>query len=907
MDVDSIESCAIKSEVIITETFSFCEQYRDCGDKDLKTEPVDYEECFKCKEEDISVEQTDVHAAPMQQFSCNECDFLTMEKDSLIENLQITKNAQYSCNECNFTTQLQRSVKKHFGNEECSFQTPQCKTPKSGVKYICNECNYTTLIKSYLKAHVKIHKGAEYKCRECDYETVRKNRLKEHVKIHTGEEYKCKECDYKTVWQNCLKTHVKIHRGAEHKCKECDYKTVRKDRLKEHVKIHRGEEHKCKECDYKTVRKDHLKEHVKIHTGGGVKYKCKECDYKTIRKDNLKKHIKIHTGNKYECKECDYKTAWQRSLKEHVKIHTGDEYKCKECDYKTVRKYYLKEHVKIHKGEEYKCKECDYKTMWQSCLKEHVKTHTGGCDDYKCIECDYKTIRKENLKKHIKIHTGDKYECKECDYKTAWQRSLKEHVKIHTGDKYKSNKCDYKTMWQSNLKKHQNSYSSSKTSGGTYFSGKSKDPKPSNSRYRSDDLVEGEGRMPFFPIVKQADNAQYLPRYTAILNRPCEDGVGMEDLDQLQQDMEKLLSTSAVRNRVLKSEIESLDKMEERRKTKKGKPNEKQQPLKRKRPDEKTKYKDGKNGGRLIKSRQNLPKSSFINDLSVESELPKMTLPKNDTSDKFWLSVEVFCADVNKDDVVFLDDLIRECSQDVDIQIPEIGEHYTINWSDDILNDDKGVGNPPRAPKLKNPFSNELKKNGLNAMVDTFSSPLTQRLLAALIEENVVTSPTLTDKLKPSDFCLMKTRNGPKNDTCMDRRLRKELVEQGIFDVEDLPKSIPPDDEILLEIKKCMQELKTVNEKNVTELTKLRKIVAKDLRRQEVKEALEKVDNDAIDIYNRMLVAKQKQNPQLDLFGKLNTKQNIGAEYEEEANKLIQQQVRLHKELTELTNATMLF
>lgn len=34
-------------------------------------------------------------------------------------------------------------------------------------------------------------------------------------------------------------------------------------------------------------------------------------------------------------------------------------------------------------------------------------------------------------------------------------------------------------------------------------------------------------------------------------------------------------------------------------------------------------------------------------------------------------------------------------------------------------------------------------------MVDTFSSPLTQRLLAALIEEKVVTKiPSINDKLK---------------------------------------------------------------------------------------------------------------------------------------------------------------
>lgn len=39
----------------------------------------------------------------------------------------------------------------------------------------------------------------------------------------------------------------------------------------------------------------------------------------------------------------------------------------------------------------------------------------------------------------------------------------------------------------------------------------------------------------------------------------------MEDLDALQQDFERLLSTCAVRNRLLRSEVESIDRVEERR------------------------------------------------------------------------------------------------------------------------------------------------------------------------------------------------------------------------------------------------------------------------------------------------------------------------------------------------------
>ncbi|KAF5280779.1 hypothetical protein FQA39_LY18003 [Lamprigera yunnana] len=449
MDINSTESCTIKSEIILTETF--CGSYEDCGNEELKKEPVDYKELIKCKEEDDPAEHMDTSAAPVQK-----CSGI---------HLKTIKNVEYVCKQCNFKTHLECFIKKHlkvhkgvdntYITKERNFKTPQSFSTAPHVKtsrsdeYICNECNYKTSAKHSLKEHVKIHTGEEYKCNECDYKTVWKQSVKEHVKIHTGEEYKCKEYDYKTVWKQSVKEHVKIHTGEEYKCNECDYKTVRKSRLKEHVKIHTGEEYKCKDCDYKTVWKQSVKEHVKIHTG--EEYKCKECDYKTVWKQSVKKHLKIHTGEEYKCKECDYKTVWQQSLKEHVKIHTGDEYKCEECDYKTVWKKLLKQHVIIHKGV-YTCNKCDYKTVWKSKPKEHGKIHTG--EEYKCKECDYKTSRKHSLKEHVKIHTGEEYKCKECDYKTVRKSRLKEHVKIHTGEEYKCNECDYKTSRKHSLKEH---------------------------------------------------------------------------------------------------------------------------------------------------------------------------------------------------------------------------------------------------------------------------------------------------------------------------------------------------------------------------------------------------------------------------------------------------------------------
>ncbi|KAF5279456.1 hypothetical protein FQA39_LY05566 [Lamprigera yunnana] len=459
MDINSTESCTIKSEIILTETF--CGNYEDCGNEELKTEPVDYKELFMCKGEDDPAEHMDTSTAPIQQCSGNECNFTTIEKDSLQGHLKTTKYIIYfycgneelktepvdykelfmckgeddpaehmdtstapiqqcSGNECNFTTIEKDSLQGHL------------KTTKY-IIYFCKYCNFKAHLECFIKKHLKIHKGIDdtYITKDSNFKTPQSFSSATRVKkSRSADEYICNECNFTTLNTNSLRRHMTIHIGDEYKCEGCDYKTVWKDCLKEHVKTHTGDEYKCRECDYKTAWKGNLKTHIKIHTGD--EYKCKQCDYKTVRESSLKEHVRIHTGEVYKCQDCDYKTLQRYRLKEHVKIHTGEEYKCKECDYKALQKYRLKEHVRIHTGEAYKCKDCDYKTFQKYRLNEHVQIHTG--EEYKCKNCDYKTVHKKRLKGHVKIHRGEEYKCKECDYKTAWKGNLKKHIKTHTSD-----------------------------------------------------------------------------------------------------------------------------------------------------------------------------------------------------------------------------------------------------------------------------------------------------------------------------------------------------------------------------------------------------------------------------------------------------------------------------------------
>ncbi|KAK9890256.1 hypothetical protein WA026_010366 [Henosepilachna vigintioctopunctata] len=404
---------------------------------------------------------------------------------------------------------------------------------------------------------------------------------------------------------------------------------------------------------------------------------------------------------------------------------------------------------------------------------------------------------------------------------------------------------------------------------------------PTISKFKSESPEESETNSPYIPVIGLSQNASLLPKYTSVFSRTSDDGVTMEDLDSLQQDLEKLLSICALRNRYFRTEIESIDKVEEKR-DRRGK----QTSLKRKRQDDKLKHKDVKNGTRVVK-KHGLSVNNFIVETpAVRQDVPKVTLPKNDTSEKFWASVEPFCAEIQKEDIAFLDTLIEECSKEIIIKVPDIGEHFASEWSDDLIFEE-----PNGVCK-----GNDLKKNGINMILDTLSNPKSQSLLSSL--------PATLEKFRVSDLNIFKNYNIKG---CVEKRLKKELVDQGLLTMEDLQKTTP-EDEVLSEIKKCQNELITVNEYNKIELNKLRNNVAKDLRRQEVKESLDKCDSKIMELYSKVLQAKQKalQNEVEDVDKHLVNEQ-LSKEFESQADSLVEQQFILNRQLLDLTDTALLY
>lgn len=387
------------------------------------------------------------------------------------------------------------------------------------------------------------------------------------------------------------------------------------------------------------------------------------------------------------------------------------------------------------------------------------------------------------------------------------------------------------------------------------------------------EFFDTEPKSPSFPHIKPSENTDILPCYASVLSKPSEEGITMKDLDQLQLELEKLLSVCAVRNRSLCSEYESIE-------DRKGKSFERPSSPKIRKIEEKNKLKVETKPFKIVKN---------VHDELPKLEVPKPTIPRNDTKSKFWLSVDPFCTPVTRDDLAYLKDLTAEINTDVALKIPPLGPHYSVNWNGDSVTShfQGGVENLKHSKnKLMTMLTDDSYFKNQKNFCNGESYPLLLPLASALLEEKVVNNFN-PDKEKFKDIGIRSVNNS----VCLDKRMRKELVDLGILNAveDDIKPVFNEDDQILEEIKKCHKELVTVNAHNKRELNNLRYLIDKDMIRQELNEKLDKVDGQIMEVYNQLMSANSKEKTDLEW----------------EAVKIIQLQRKLHKEAIEMTDVRL--
>lgn len=403
------------------------------------------------------------------------------------------------------------------------------------------------------------------------------------------------------------------------------------------------------------------------------------------------------------------------------------------------------------------------------------------------------------------------------------------------------------------------------------------------------------------PLIKTKDNNKQLPTYHAALQRSADDYLAAEELDNIQLELETLLSSVALRYRVLKSEYESLDKDERRneRRTKHGASGETQTANvnssssgKRKREETSSVRKPKHTPASSLKHTKHAknspvapntddsmdyvpPTGSHGHGQNRDHHLQKVTLPKNDTPNKFWLSVEPYCMPLTNEDLRLLDDLLEQYSGPLVPPIPELGPHYSTIWATEDMKEVQQASNPnANSNRLKpqNNAASSMLKKAESIMDECVTGPLTQRLVSALLEEQLIQNPSELAASAVADSSNSSSENTHSSAqmnfrslsllrNCIDieKRVKKELIEQGILDLNDFPNN--DEDEIHAEIKRLISELSAIAEYNGAALKRLHESAAEEIKRLEIKRKLDTVDQEILEAYKRTMQNKAKRKP----------------------------------------------
>lgn len=200
---------------------------------------------------------------------------------------------------------------------------------------------------------------------------------------------------------------------------------------------------------------------------------------------------------------------------------------------------------------------------------------------------------------------------------------------------------------------------------------------------------------------------------------------------------------------------------------------------------------------------------------------------------------------------------------------------------------------PRKANALLNESLNKLNKNGSSSATDLNYGPLTQRLISALIEQNLMTPfdnemADYLDKIGPPESTYLSPKTMAKkfsfstsHTNNIERKLKKTLIEQGLLELDENEKidlscdensnsvtdmastaaavSINHDstDEIANEIMNVQNELKLVSQQCKQTLLHLVDISKQNLVKQEIKKKISAIDGEVNSIQFKQLFYHQ--------------------------------------------------
>ena len=395
------------------------------------------------------------------------------------------------------------------------------------------------------------------------------------------------------------------------------------------------------------------------------------------------------------------------------------------------------------------------------------------------------------------------------------------------------------------------------------------------------------------PDITTIESVKQFPRYNSILERQDGEGVGIEEIDTLQMEIETLLVNALQRARTFQVELMVLENKAASDLINQTKPVKPQNvtpvtpiimapPL--------TDHQSTPNAKRFkATNAQQRPSSTFTCNTDENS-----TIVRSDISDIFWNEITEYRLPITDDDIKYLNDQIElnnKVINNYSKEIPSLGKHYTLKWAEeDIsgevkesgrlnLNDLNGTfGQIDRRRKTFSNFCNEIESFQASSSDNTTDvpaqyGPLTQRLISALIEQNLMTpfsSVEFEDSNGVSSKQMCQQDQVKSSSNLFENKIRDELIEQGILDRNDLEADESniaeygsdeheQKDEIVEEIKKLQNELLLVAEKCKEAQVELLNNSKKVMVQQGIRKKIDQCDLKIQELFSKNIMLKQSK------------------------------------------------
>lgn len=280
-------------------------------------------------------------------------------------------------------------------------------------------------------------------------------------------------------------------------------------------------------------------------------------------------------------------------------------------------------------------------------------------------------------------------------------------------------------------------------------------------------------------------------------------------------------------------------------------------------------------------------KSNFRGDFpEQEEDMNTIKSKVVDAPNRFWATVEPYCADITLENLKFLEDSIKASEDNSEyFKVPPLGRHYSEKWALEDLAEEQESGwkaNERKQSMLKSSNSDNvneamlidmLKKGKESVELPTdetcpFGS-LTQRLISAFVEENII-APINEEPLdtKPPGEAPVKVSlpSGTKvmhvpHARNLEMKIRQELAAQGIIEKseDNEAENEASGDEVLSELKKRQAELKVLIVHNLKMKRELLESAQTEMRKQELRNRVQSADAEVLEWFRKFSSYKQNK------------------------------------------------